>query len=146
MSTLGSTLAFQPSFSDAYGTTDPEEEESAADAAASANATANATDANSTNATDGNATVTVDVSIDAEGTDGKKDDKIVKVDGKNGELVEKDGTVKTIKDGKVVAINGEEVKKPKKETKQEKKDLEKEQKDRNESIEETGECSGWFCF
>lgn len=68
------------------------------------------------------------------------------VDRNNGTLVLKDGTVKQIKDGKVISINGIAEGRPKDATKSEKDSLEKEEQERNKFVEEGVACTGWFCM
>jgi hypothetical protein len=68
------------------------------------------------------------------------------VDRNNGTLVLKDGTVKQIKDGKVISINGTAESRPRDATKSEKDSLEKEEQERNKFVEEGVACTGWFCM
>lgn len=68
------------------------------------------------------------------------------VDRNNGKLVLKDGTVKTIKDGKIISINGKPEKRPREATKSEKDSLEKEEKERNKFVVEDVACTGWYCL
>jgi len=68
------------------------------------------------------------------------------VDRNNGKLVLKDGTVKTIKDGKIISVNGKPVDRPRDATKSEKDSLEKEEKERNKFVVEDVACTGWYCL
>jgi len=68
-----------------------------------------------------------------------------KLDRNNGRLVERDGTTKEIRDGKVIQVNGKRVR-PRDATRAEKDLLLEEEKKRNKQIEEKNACTGWYCL